>query len=227
MKITVHRGSNQIGGCVTEYESNGWKLFVDYGEQLPGSPMSDKKLEIDGLTCGDIRKSTLLITHYHGDHIGKITELPTEIPIYMGKMAKEIASEHANHLSGVSEEHRRMAERLNKVSTFTAGERFSFGEFNILPIVIDHSAFDAYAFYIEAKELKVFHTGDFRTHGFRSGKLSTVIKRYVERADYVVCEATNVNRPKATLMPEHELQKEFEMAFTENKYNVVYVFNQY
>ena len=53
MKITVHRGSNQIGGCVTEYESNGWKLFVDYGEQLPGAPMSDKKLEIDGLTCGD------------------------------------------------------------------------------------------------------------------------------------------------------------------------------
>ena len=42
MKITVHRGSNQIGGCVTEYESNGWKLFVDYGEQLPGASMSDK-----------------------------------------------------------------------------------------------------------------------------------------------------------------------------------------
>lgn len=48
MKITVHRGSNQIGGCVTEYESNGWKLFVDYGEQLPGAPMSDKKLENRG-----------------------------------------------------------------------------------------------------------------------------------------------------------------------------------
>lgn len=61
MRITVHRGSNQIGGCVTEYESNGWKLFVDYGEQLPGAPMSDKKLEIDGLTCGDLQKSALLI----------------------------------------------------------------------------------------------------------------------------------------------------------------------
>lgn len=44
MKITVHRGSNQIGGCVTEYESNGWKLFVDYGEQLPGTPTSEKKV---------------------------------------------------------------------------------------------------------------------------------------------------------------------------------------
>lgn len=223
MKITVHRGSNQIGGCVTEYESNGWKLFVDYGEQLPGAPMSDKKLEIDGLTCGDLRKSALLITHYHGDHIGKITELPSDLPIYMGKIAKEIASQLANHLSVVSEEHQQMSERLKSVTTFTAGELFSFGEFNILPIVIDHSAFDAYAFSIEAKELKVFHTGDFRTHGFRSGKLPKVIDKYVGRADYVVCEATNISRPDAIPMPEHLLQRGFSKAFTENKYNVVYV----
>lgn len=223
MRITVHRGSNQIGGCVTEYESNGWKLFVDYGEQLPGAPMSDKKLEIDGLTCGDLQKSALLITHYHGDHIGKITELPPELPIYMGKMAKEIASELANHLSTVSVEHRKMAERLNNVNTFVPRKHFTFGEFDITPIVVDHSAFDAYAFCIEAKGLKVFHSGDFRKHGFRSGKLATVIERYVERADYVVCEATNVNRPDTAIMSEHELQKEFEKAFTENKYNVAYV----
>lgn len=176
MRITVHRGSNQIGGCVTEYESNGWKLFVDYGEQLPGAPMSDKNLEIDGLTCGDLQKSALLITHYHGDHIGKITELPPELPIYMGKMAKEIASELANHLSTVSVEHRKMAERLNNVNTFVPRKHFTFGEFDITPIVVDHSAFDAYAFCIEAKGLKVFHSGDFRKHGFRSGKLATVIE---------------------------------------------------
>lgn len=223
MRITVHRGSYQIGGCVTEYESNGWKLFVDYGEQLPGAPVSDNKLEIDGLTCGDIRKSALLITHYHGDHIGKITELPPELPIYIGNMAREIASVLADHLSGVSEERRKMSERLNRVNTFTPITSFTFGEFEITPIVVDHSAFDAYAFCIEAKGLKVFHSGDFRQHGFRSGKLGKVIERYVERADYVVCEATNVNRQEATLIPEHELQKEFEKAFTENKYNVVYV----
>ncbi len=175
MKITVHRGSNQIGGCVTEYESNGWKLFVDYGEQLPGAPMSDKKLEIDGLTCGDLQKSALLITHYHGDHIGKITELPPELPIYMGKMAKEIASELANHLSTVSVEHRKMAERLNNVNTFVPRKHFTFGEFDITPIVVDHSAFDAYAFCIEAKGLKVFHSGDFRKHGFRCNIFTSLI----------------------------------------------------
>ena len=40
MKITIHRGTDQIGGCVTEYEDEGWKLFIDYGEQLPGATLS-------------------------------------------------------------------------------------------------------------------------------------------------------------------------------------------
>ena len=40
MKITIHRGTHQIGGCVTEYEHEGWHLFVDYGEELSGSPKS-------------------------------------------------------------------------------------------------------------------------------------------------------------------------------------------
>ena len=35
MKITIHRGTDQIGGCVTKYEYNGFRLIVDYGEQLP------------------------------------------------------------------------------------------------------------------------------------------------------------------------------------------------
>lgn len=76
-----------------------------------------------------------------------------------------------------------------------------------MPIVIDHSAFDAYAFRIEAKGLAVFHTGDLRTRGFRSGKLPKVIGKYIGKVDYVVCEATNVNRPEATMKSEPELQK--------------------
>lgn len=82
MKITIHRGTDQIGGCVTEYEHNGWRLFVDYGEQLPGSQETGP-LEIEGLTKGDLSKSALLITHYHGDHIGCIKDLPDGLSIYI------------------------------------------------------------------------------------------------------------------------------------------------
>lgn len=223
MNITVHRGTNQIGGCVTEYEYKGWRLFVDYGEQLPGSPVLNRSLEIEGLTQGDVRKSALLITHYHGDHIGKIAEIAPEIPIYMGKISKEIAFELAKHLSRVSSDNRELAERLESVKTFMPGEQFSFGEFRIMPIVMDHSAFDSYAFCIEANNLTVFHTGDFRTHGFRSSKLSVVIDRFIGKVDYVVCEATNVSRPNAISLSEYELQRKFTDSFRDNKFNVVYV----
>lgn len=223
MKITIHRGSGQIGGCVMEYEDEGWRLFVDYGEQLPGATNSDTPLIIEGLNHGDLSKSALLITHYHGDHIGKITELPEDLSIFMGETAKEIALKSAIHKAGVSEYHKKLAERLEAVETFIPGKKYIFGSFYILPIVIDHSAFDAYAFLFESCELKVFHTGDFRTHGFRGSKLPSVIEKYIGKVDYVVCEGTNVNRPEANSQSEYELQREFERAFEENKYNVVYL----
>lgn len=105
MNIKIHRGTHQIGGCVTEYEYDGWRLFVDYGEELPGGPKSGD-LHIEGLTHGDISKSALLITHYHGDHIGSITKLPEELPIYMGKVGREIQLVLSDHLKSVDGIHR-------------------------------------------------------------------------------------------------------------------------
>lgn len=178
MKIKIHRGTHQIGGSVTEYEYNGWHLFVDYGEELPGGPKSGD-LRVEGLTHGDLSKSALLITHYHGDHIGSITKLPKELPIYMGKVGREIQRILSNRLKSVSTTHTEMLIRLEDVRTFEAGKSFAFGPFTIMPIVMDHSAFDAYAFRIEGGGVTAFHTGDFRTHGFRSKKLPEVIKKYV------------------------------------------------
>ena len=223
MKITIHRGTNQIGGCVTEYEENGWRLFVDYGEQLPSANATDKPLKIDGLTHGDISKSALLLTHYHGDHIGKITELPTTLPIYMGKLACEIQTYASTHISQVDDKHAKIVARLKQSNRFLPGERFKFGGINIMPINIDHSAFDAYAFVIEAGGTKVLHTGDFRTHGFRSSKFPKVVKTLIGKIDYVVCEGTNISRPDSANQSEQQLQQAFKQAFRDNKYNIVYL----
>jgi ribonuclease J len=222
MNIKIHRGTHQIGGCVTEYEYDGWRLFVDYGEELPGGPKSGD-LQIEGLTHGDISKSALLITHYHGDHIGSITKLPKELLIYIGKVGREILLVLSDHLKSVDGIHQEMVERLHHANTFEAGKQFSYGPFSIMPITVDHSAFDAYAFKIEAGGVSAFHTGDFRTHGFRSKKRPEVIHKYVGEVDYVVCEGTNVARPDATNQTERELQQQFEEQFKANKGNVVYL----
>ena len=222
MKITIHRGTDQIGGCVTEYEHGGWRLFVDYGEQLQGSPKSEP-MQIEGLTHGDVSKSVLLITHYHGDHIGCITELPKSLLIYMSAVGRDIQLFASEHLSLFNEKQKRMTERLNQISTFTPGKEFSFGPFTIMPIIMDHSAFDASAFKITADNVSVFHTGDFRTHGFRGHTLPKVIEKFIRNVHYVVCEGTNISRPDATSLTEKELQSQFEAAFREHKNNIVYL----
>lgn len=222
MRITIHRGADQIGGSVTEYEHDGWRLFVDFGDVLAGSP-SPMALEIDGLTKGDLTKSALLITHYHADHIGSLGKIPEEVPVFMGKVGLEIQKITSGRLKGVNEKHALLFERLQKVHAFDAGKVFEFGPFKIMPIIMDHSAFDACAFRIEADDASVFHTGDFRTHGFRASKLPDVIANYIGKVDYVVCEGTNVSRPDATSLPEYELQKKFGEDFKKNKYNIVYL----
>lgn len=221
MNIKVYRGTHQIGGCVTEYEYQGRHLFVDYGEELPGGPQTGD-LQVEGLTYGDISKSALLITHYHGDHIGCIPKLPKDLPIFMGRISRDIQMELSNRLQMVDVFHRNMSERLKTVHTFEPGRPFSWGSFHIMPVTVDHSAFDAYAFKVEAGGVSVFHTGDFRTHGFRSGRLSDVIEKFVGKVDYVVCEATNISRPLAASQSEHDLQKEYQELFKENTGNIVY-----
>ena len=217
MNIKVHSGTHKIGGCVTEYEYNGWHLFVDYGAEKSGD------LEVEGLTKGDISNSALLITHYHGDHIGCITKLPQNLPIYMGKVGRDIQMGLSDHLKLVDGVHQEMFDRLQTVKTFEPGKPFKWGDLNIMPVTVDHSAFDAYAFKIEADGVSAFHTGDFRTHGFRSSKLPDVINKFVGEVDYVVCEATNVARPNAASKSEHDLQMEYQNRFAKNKGNVVYV----
>ena len=41
MKITIHRGANQIGGCITEIATKDAKIFIDLGSNLPGSDKTD------------------------------------------------------------------------------------------------------------------------------------------------------------------------------------------
>ena len=222
MNIIIHRGTHQIGGCVTEYECDGWHLFVDYGEELPGG-LKKGDLQVEGLTYGDISKSALLITHYHGDHIGNITKLPKELPIYMGELGRKIQMIMSDHLKKVRPEHKEMLERLEHIHTFKEREEFPFEPFLIKSVPVDHSAFDACAFRIEAGGVSIYHTGDFRLHGFKRKNFLNTLQQNVGDVDYVVCEATNISRPNATSKSEPELQRDFIKLFKENKGCVVYL----
>lgn len=228
MKLTIHRGTNQIGGCVTEYQLGNWKLFVDFGEQLPGAPISDEPLLIDGLNCGDTSHSALLITHNHGDHIGKLLEVDPSVPLYIGGIAEEIYNKLQERLSYIKNELGEKAsatiERLKTVNTFQDGDKIEFGPFIIRPHNMDHSAFDAYCFLISNKDDEndiVLHTGDFRTHGWRGQELFEKLNT-LPAVKALICEGTNIDKENISAETEQMIEERFTQHFKENKYNVVF-----
>lgn len=223
MKITIHRGTNQIGGCVTEIESGGYKVFIDFGEQLPGSNNHDLD-PIEGLSCGDVSKSALFITHYHGDHIGKISETVNELKIYAGESTKEIYKCLLERLSETRpDKYKNILSRIKEIRSFKEFDQITIGGITVTPLWADHSAFDAYMFIIEAQGKRILHTGDFRGHGFRSHELESMLKEYAQNIDYIITEGTNIQQPNVIMKTEMELQSEFESQFREIKYNFVLV----
>ena len=137
----------------------------------------------------------------------------------MGKVGRAIQMQLSRHLKNVDSKHEEMLERLSPsnpfLNVFEAGKPFS-GPFIIMPVTLDHSAFEAFAFKIEVEGHSTFHTGDFRTHGFRSKKFPELISKFVGTVDCVVCEATNVLRHDAAVVSERDLQCQFEDAFKES-----------
>lgn len=212
MKIIIHRGTHQIGGCVTEISTDNSKVFIDFGSDLPNSLNADLPKMIKGLTVDDNTERALFLTHYHGDHVGRLNDIKTDIPIYMGKTAKELFKNYAVRIKID------IAKKIDEIHTFSPLEKITVGDIIVTPLMIDHSAFDAYMFIVEADGRRVLHTGDFRMHGFRGSKTLPMLKKYAESTDCIICETTNLSREDVKLITERDLQNEARQILKENKY---------
>ena len=88
MEITIHRGANQIGGCITDISTEGCRMFIDFGGNLPGVGKSEfSKEQVEALTSD---ADAIFYTHYHGDHVGLHHLVPKGVPQYIGGGAKEV-----------------------------------------------------------------------------------------------------------------------------------------
>ena len=90
MNIQIHRGLDQIGGCITEISTATSRVFIDFGQNIPGTgtpptPEEDKKL-VDAIVGQNIKPhQAVFYTHAHEDHVGLFHYLPEDIPQYMGE----------------------------------------------------------------------------------------------------------------------------------------------
>ena len=219
MKITIHRGINQIGGCITEIQSGDDRIMIDLGSNLPGTDEKDFSTE-------EIREKTtgvkaILYTHYHGDHLGHFANAAA-CKQYIGEGALEVSKIKFGKLQDASKKNLaagrvEVAEKLDKfaemkalsnMDTFRPNEPLTFGNITVTPFFCSHSAFDSYMFLIEAEGKKLLHTGDFRDHGYLGKGLNKFLPAFVGQVDVLITEGTMLSRGAERVRTEAELQVE-------------------
>ena len=230
MKITIHRGLNQIGGCITEIQSlSGTKILIDLGHNLPdsGGVSEDKYESLENLDLLLDDCSAVFYTHYHGDHLGFAAEIhECGVAQYMGPLAIKIMI-HLNDRMTYAEQLKNRAKAnlkaLNEFKTFTIGRKTIIGDIAITPYGVSHSAPDSYMILIECDGKKVLHTGDFRDHGYLGKGLYTMLKKHIipQGIDVLITEGTNVGQRSKSVLSEQEISSQFRQIM--RKYKNVFI----
>jgi len=215
MQIKAHKGTHQIGGSIVEIKTEQARLIIDIGAELPSANKSELSFDIDGVTKGAADCDAVLVTHYHGDHVGMFEKVLPEVPIHMGSTAKKILTVVQSTIKKKLDKGN--PELIQTFKEFEAGKPFFIKDVKITPYCIDHSAFDAYMFLIEADGKRILHTGDFRMHGARGRKMPAVFKAFARDIDLLIIEGTMLSRMGEKAMTEHELGQEANKLLRDNK----------
>ena len=224
MKITIHRG-NQIGGCITEIQSNsGKKIIIDLGHNLPrgDEEAPDEYASPEAMAWLLEGVSAVLYTHNHGDHVELFNYVPESIPQYIGPLAARLMELKFEKLSVLKEEHDACVERIQKLAKFhhyVKGEPFQIGDITVTPFYVSHSATDSYMLKIQCDGKTVLHTGDFREHGYLGSGLRPVLAKYhiAGHVDALIIEGTNVGQTKKPVMSEQEVCDQFKEVMKQRK----------
>jgi ribonuclease J len=233
MNFTIHRGTHEIGGSCIEVRHADTRLIMDIGMPLvaPGGERFDMKT-YKGLSDQDLVKEGILpnlsgcyrwdtenrpvdgvlISHAHFDHYGFASYLRDDTHYYLGdgtRALMEILAIYSGHDC-----------KVEKYSTIKSGKLFQVGSISVTPYLMDHSAFDAYAFLLEAGGKRLLYTGDFRAHGRKAYALPSLLKGVPKGIDDLLLEGTLIGRegdPKS----EEEIEAEYYDLFKTTEHLVM------
>jgi len=235
MELIIHRGTQEIGGSCVELKTNTTRILIDFGLPLVSSqkdqPFDSKILEgksvevlknlnilpnIQGLYRNEKKEiDAVLISHSHMDHYGLLAYVNSEIPIYMSEGAKELIA-----ISSIFTPNK--IDNLN-IKILPKAGKTRIGEFDIISRLVDHSAFDARAFLIEAEGKQIFYSGDFRGHGRKRLLFQRIISTPPEKIDCLLMEGSMLDRSNQEFIDEEAVQKGIEDVLR-NKNNIAFLF---
>ena len=216
MKITIHRGAHQIGGCITEIESDNAKILIDLGANLPDS--GAKELNEEDVTELTKDVDAIFYTHYHGDHVGLFHLVPETVPQYISKGAQEVMACKYNALKAHGDYNKKLA-TISRFRNYEANVPIDIkSKIRVTPYYVSHSAFEAYMFKIEVEGKTLLHTGDFRKHGYIGGKLPDVLQHFVGNVDFLIIEGTMLGRKGEKVIRENDIKQNTIALLKKHKY---------
>ena len=241
MKIKVHRGLDQIGGCITEISIETSRVFIDMGQNLPGNgekttPEQDREM-VEGFFRNNSKEHEAVIyTHAHEDHVGLFSYVPDNVPQYIGEGGKEIliakydlikkGHELGGLLTDILKEDKKKIRKLKAFKTWqrtkphARPKSFNVGDIRITPFFNCHSIYDSYMLLIEADGKRIWHTGDYREHGYMGKGLMPTLKCYATNIDVLITEGTMLSRDDECIH-EREVSRRMASVMDAFKYVVV------
>lgn len=186
MNLCIHRGAKEIGGSCVELETDGQRLLLDLGLPLDAEPGETPLPDVSGLEESDISLLGIAISHAHLDHYGLMAKVRQSVPVLIGRDARRIIEATRRFFPDTP--------GFSKIIEISEREPLALGPFTIIPYLVDHSAYDAYAFSVEANGRKVFYTGDFRGHGRKGRLFEKLLQNPPKDVDVLLMEGTNLSR---------------------------------
>lgn len=189
--MCIHRGAHEVGGSLVEVEADRRRLVLDVGLPLDQGPAYSRDLQPDvrGLwAAGDDSIEAVLLTHGHPDHVGLADLVREDVPIYAGAATRRISEVAAFFIP--------RSRALNTAGELEHGVTLELGPFRVTPVLVDHSAYDAYSLVVESGARRLVYSGDIRRHGRKPRSLDW-LARAGRPADVLLLEGTKIGRPHA------------------------------
>lgn len=192
MQLTIHRGTQEIGGSCVQITAGKRSILLD-----AGLPLGESLSEVD---LKKIDFSDIFISHPHQDHFGLIENLAADKTVHIGETARQFIAATRMFLGKAP-----LSNRFNSLHNWTwvnLGPRF-----RVMPYLMDHSCMDAFGFLVEADGKRLYYSGDFRAHGRRKKAFDWFLNDPPRDIDVLLMEGTMMGRGNASFADEEAVER--------------------